>query len=364
MVAALNPPTDLSPWWTDEKCETHQPYPSKSAAERAAGLHPSRVMKCPKCNEGRRPEPFRCHSDPNHWHWGHGDVEGPTAPTEDVMVSMANIPSSHHLDARSAPLRGGDTWVSVSAKGRGQPVEIVTVNPTSVYFRAIGRGSDQSQKFKLPIEAFRVRYAPLRMAEARQKQLATAERNGTPETFNGRPVGEILTLVEAVHEDEPVATTPETPPAPTVERVLPYRGGKPPALSDDQAREVYLLVKGGGDKNEVAQTYGVSWFVVHSISKGDSYKWAIGDLIEQATPPPAPEPKQEEPVQTVTPPTVLNSNAANGVLKVVAPPSTLLADAADALETLAQYAGQPLPKFVRLDLDAIRAIVEQLRTAP
>lgn len=390
-------------------------YLTRVSADREAGLHAQWAPSCDKCADGLPFVSYRCTENRAHiWHVGHDSLEG-------TMMAAADT---------SAPLRGGDTWVAVSARGKGQPVKILTVNPVNVYFRAYGRGADESQKFKLSHDAFRTRYAPLQLADDRQKRLAREER--TPD---------LAARIEA----EPVAVVPESEPQQSpVPLEQPFKTNTPPKLTGEQAREVYLLVRDGASKAEVARTYGVLEQTVYEITTGKTYKWATEGLLGDAPTPtrpssrgrpkltdeharniflarkageslssvaarfgttkqtvldielgksyrsalagiggapterratvdreptPQPQPQEEEPpVQTVSPTTTPKTDWMERALEIRAEQKQaanrdLATEMADALDVLVEYAGKPLPKFIRLDFDAIRALIEQARAS-
>jgi hypothetical protein len=345
-------------------CEKRS-YPTRLMANRDIQTHPSWAPVCEKCADGLELQVYRCRDDAGHlWHVGHGYPE----QEDDAMMATA--------DAQSAPLRGGDTWVAVSARGRGQPVEIVRVNPVSVYFRATGRGADASQKFKLGIEAFRVRYAPLHLAEDRQKQMARDLRSGIA------PIPVIMpTPVEEPEPDPEPEVAPGTIAA-APEVAAPKRpapGGRPPKLTAEQAREVFLLMRDGtANKQEVAKTYGIHTVTVADIARRRIYRWATEGLssdptpLPVAAPPTLPNPDpviaEEPPVQIVAPPIDIRPEPCEQTA-TISPiysagrlvPATLLADMADALDVLVEYAGKPLPRYLKLDLDAIRSLVVAAR---
>lgn len=177
-------------------CAAHRPYASRQQAQRAADLHPTQaIFGCAKCDEGQPFEPYRCPFDPSHWHAAHNRL----AVKEDTM----HAPPTPRADLTVAPLRAGDTWIAVTARGKGQPVEIRRVSTSHVYFRATGKGADRSQTFKADLDAFRVRYAPLKLAEDRQRALAEAQRRGFAPPLTPPPV--------AV-EDGPEATEQQASP--------------------------------------------------------------------------------------------------------------------------------------------------------
>lgn len=82
MLAALMPAV----------CRSHQPYPSRLVAQRAADVHPLyALINCPKCDEGRPFAPFRCTDDPSHWHVGHGF---PVDAQEVAVMTVETTPST------------------------------------------------------------------------------------------------------------------------------------------------------------------------------------------------------------------------------------------------------------------------------
>lgn len=433
MTVQLVPSLCDTPWRIEDTCRSHQAYPTRRMAERIAELHPLRVLACPKCNDGRRMEPFMCvGSKPTHWHTGHGrSWEG----EENTMASAPTAP---------APIRAGDTWVAVSAKGRGQPVRIRTVTALNVQFRATGRGADDSKTFSLPVDLFRVRYAPQRSAEDRRRELAQAARRNEPPKADGREIArQAVEVVDKIERELTPAPAPQPAPEPAAfdwESLRPSgRHGKVAKLTALQAREICQLYLDGGSPAEIARTYAISEPTVINIGKGRNYEWATGDLraghpeatprrrhggapklnAEQAReiavlirkgvpdpeiaaaygdlnpstisairrgkiwekvtadilnpqPSPGETPQQEEPVQITIPPTVIDTKTATSdvdravqaaLVKTWGDPvPSLVTDLADALEMLLDVqAGKPLPRFVTLDLSAIRQLIEQAR---
>jgi hypothetical protein len=346
-------------------------YPTRLMADRDIQTHPSWAPACEKCADGLVLQIYRCRDDAGHlWHLGHGEPE----PNRKDAAMMATT-FDRNADAKTAPLRGGDTWVAVSARGRGQPVEITRVNPVSVYFRATGRGADASQKFKLPIEAFRVRYAPLALAETRQRELARELRNGVA------PVPVVMPTPVTEPEPAPADSSPEAPSLSPFEALRPKRvGGRAAKLTAEQAREIWQLYRDDGPIKEIAATYGISETAVITIGRGRDYAWATADLRESAPPLPsrrrpasrvapsvAPS-REESAVQIVTPPTVIAPKPCETTANISPIFSNgrmvqadLLTDMADALDVLVEYAGKPLPRFLKLDLDAVRALVTAAR---
>lgn len=273
---------------------------------------------------------------------------------------MAMVAVVENKAPGAPPLRAGDLWVAVSAKGKGQPVKVSRVTPLSVQFRAYGKGADESRTFSLPSDVFRIRYVPLALADDRQKRLAREERDvNTRQRIDGEPV----------QPAEVQAAPPtEEPSAPAPIMILPFKGGTAPKLTGEQAREIYQLVKSGASKRETARTYGVIWQVVHDIVQGKTYRWATEDLLRQDARPAAPV--EAAPVVAIEP----QAAEAPAVQEEAAPVPThdappapadraLLANLADALDFLLEYAGRPLPKFMLIDLGQIKRLAEQAREA-
>ncbi len=141
-------------------------------------------------------------------------------------------------------------------------------------------------------------------------------------------------------------------------------------LNAVQIREICQLYLGGGSPTEIATTYGVSLPHVINIGKGKDGGWATTDLrasltrpvVARAKPAPVAPLKQEEPVQTPTQQPHANGTAATvPTLKIGGQMPSLVTDLADALEILLDYAGKPLPKYLTLDTDALRRLIEQAR---
>jgi hypothetical protein len=284
---------------------------------------------------------------------------------------MAILNMSDTPDARSAPLRGGDRWRAVSAAGQGQLVEILSVSDLHVYFRASGRGADGSQKFKLLHGAFRIRYTPLKLANERRRQVAPAAQCGEapapvvmpePVSSTDDPISTAVEMVATEQRIELPAPASLEPSPWEALRPKHNRGGRPPKLSAEQIREIYQLYHSGSKPKEISQTYGISGPTVVNIGKGKDFPWATTDLRAALAQPE--QPKEEElAVQIATPPTE-PAPMVQTVREQQAPPTaSLVSEMADALEVLVDYAGRPLPRFLKVDLDAIRALVDQARAA-
>lgn len=129
-----------------------------------------------------------------------------------------------------------------------------------------------------------------------------------------------------------------------------------PKHSRETARWIYTM-RGAVSSLEAARRSGASRRTVRGIWDGSLYAWATDDM--RTTP-------QEAPVQITTPPTILDSSAANGTLKMidtaqVETPSTLVTDLADAAEwLLEQQETIAAPRFV---ITAIRTLIAQARSA-
>jgi hypothetical protein len=367
-------------------------YASRREAEQDAATHHLWQPRCPKCLNGQPFEVYRCPDAPSsapHHHLGHG---WPSQEEEPVAMT-----TSAPTDSYAVPLRSGDRWCAVSKRGKGQPVEILTTNPVHVYFRAVGRDADGSQKFKLPHDAFRTRYAPLKLADDRQRQMLAESRSRPAQSVSApipqpEPVEDddpISAAVESVAAERvPVATPEPTPPPASPWEALRPKGIKSPKISAEQIREIWKLYHSGMRPVEIAPAYGVATTTVINIGKGRATPWATADL-RAAAEAASVEPTtitEEEPVQVVTPKLgddyqdmrdrqrqrqrALEQAAAEAEkvwarvpeVKVGGKQSTLVTDMADALEVLLEYAGKPLPRYLRLDLDALRGLIEQARS--
>jgi len=265
------------------------------------------------------------------------------------------------------PIEPGSLWACVSPRGQGQPIRIVRVGATNVFYRVVGRGADQSQQFKLPIGLLRSRYVPLgQPVDAvvnRQRQLRIEQTRGVVPILDGVsvPVDEIDPIDEAIEAVNAVITQEHD-----VESQRPAHGGSLSKLTAAQAREIYQLAVDGDPHAEIAATYGVSASTVGKIKIGMAYAWATQDLRAPRAVPVTSTvqdaPKEEEIVATpqlVRP--VRPSEQADPVARLNEDATTLLTDLADALETLAAYAGKPLPRFVRLDLNEVRDLIAKAR---
>lgn len=418
------------PWhWSETACRRHRRYATRPLAEIEVAAHPAvAIFGCSKCDEGRPFVAFRCYSNPAHWHCGHDKTR-----EEDTMAHGTQIDLS---DVQGPPLMAGDEWRRVSKGSLGQPVRITRVTPTKVQFRAYGRLADSSQTYSLSIPVFRVQYAPLHLAAARQQELAKRPAPPAP-AEKPEPVAEPSPVDAAIEEIKAEQA------APVPEGFTPRGSRIAPKLSAEQAREVYRLAQEpGANCAEIGRAYGVDGWTVAQIQRGITYRWATGASAAQKKPNArnAPkltseqaremyalmrdgmtqaeaakrfgvnhgtpsqiwngrvyasatadlraarlttpdQPQQEEPaVQITTPPTTIETteeapaptapepcDATMGVLPIWSNgrlvPSSFLTDLADALDVLVEYAGRPLPKYLRLDLDAIRALVARARSA-
>lgn len=336
-------------------------YLTRVAAEREAGLHASWSPSCEKCADGSPFVAYRCRearTSGHIWHVGHDATR-----KEDTMPAATADPT--------LTLRPGDIWVATAAKSLGQAVKIHRVGSQQVYFRAHGRGVTDAKMFKATHEAFLQRYAPGRAAATdRQERLDRAAAK-----FDALPV--------SPSAPEPLDAVIEDVAAPTSAPLIPLKRSPGTAkISGEQAREVYELMKTIPDgvsvfahRAEVAALYGLDPRNVYDIERGKSFAWATGQplissprRVKPAPPeieaPPDPEPPQQEepPVQITQQPTVIDSRPSiTPVEQALVRTDTLALEMADALEVLVEYAGKPLPKFIRLDFDAIRGLIEQAR---
>ncbi len=166
-------------------------------------------------------------------------------------------------------------------------------------------------------------------------------------------------------EGDQTMTFAPSPPV-NLESMRPKRGGKPPKLTVIQAREIFAKTQDGvteRDAKRIGEQYGVHFSTVYDIARGRTYGWATTDLRAAL----AARKQEGDTVQDMgTAPIVIDTSGQDGTpmhlsMPVAAAPA-LIADLADALELLLDIRdGKPLPKFVTLDADAIRALVEQAR---
>jgi len=264
------------------------------------------------------------------------------------------------------PIEPGSLWACVSARGQGQPIRIVRVGATNVFYRVVGRGADQSQQFKLPIGLLRARYTPLGQPVIdRQRQLRIDQTRGIVPILDGVTVSDddkVDPIDEAIEAANAVITSGQD-----IESRRPIHGGSLSKLTADQVREIYQLAVNGEPVANIAAAYDVSASTVGKIKIGMTYAWATQDLRQaQASPatPSVPEAPQEEPIvaapQLVRP--AHPSEQTDPVARLNNEATTLLTDMADALETLGAYAGKTLPRFVRLDLNEVVNLVAKARS--
>jgi hypothetical protein len=175
--------------------------------------------------------------------------------------------------------------------------------------------------------------------------------------------------LESLRADlEPVEGPREAPAAPSVESTR---------ITRSVAREIYAL-KGEATSEEVGQIYGVNPSSVRDLWVGRTYRWATGApdnrrLKQQAAEPepeapepevvaPEPTPEPEEEIVVMASPTV----EATPVAQAPEAPETalvvdLIGQMADYLEVLAEFAGRPLPRLFKLDLDEVNRVVSRAR---
>jgi hypothetical protein len=301
------------------------------------------------------------------------------------MAAML-MPQQEKLDPPSV----GDKWVCVSTKGNGIPVKVIKVSALNVHFQPFGRAASQTRDMTtaLNIEAFMVRYRPLDRVKNRQRELQKMERQ--------QPSQRIPEVLAEPAAPEPLAPVMATPPDATVKPPKLHGNAK---LTPDQAREIVTMIREHVPHAEIAAAYGVHKTTISKIKTG--YQWgeetadlrALPPLPKPApaSPPPptppapvavaAPEP-EEEPVESVSfqpagaqprKPTVDEARdalrrqaerpvvVAGSVAHIHPDGVALMAEMADALEFLLEYAGRPLPKYLMLDLASISKLVERAR---
>ena len=278
-------------------------------------------------------------------------------------------------DPNPSAIEVGSVWACVTPSGRGLPVRVVSSSALSIGFHVVGREA-YPPTVNLPADLFRLRYVPLSEVEARQVELRQNERRGeTPELAEGVKVRPIL----------------NPSPTPLVKPVKAYRA----QLTGEQAREIYMLMQDlGNQQKEVARTYGVTPAVVRNISRGLDYAWATRDLWDQHPPKKRkpggggwlenkpkrstnPEPEMQPPPDPIgalphgephrtpqvheEPAIIARTIAEQGTQHSPRSVSGLLLSMADALETLVDLAGQPLPKFMTLDRKSIQNLIDRAR---
>lgn len=249
----------------------------------------------------------------------------------------------------------GSTFECTSSKGRGAPVKVTRVTDTGVQFQNLGRGEDKSKKFILPIPAFLAKYSPSHAPEKPRPAPTT------------RPMPRIRTLtippVEIEQREElmqAIATaTPKT------RNGHPYNLPHPPSVTDEQAREIYLLVKGGASYQEAADAYSVNVQTVGRIARRETYKHVTQGLD-------APTTQEEQPMVNghqenawldLSLPAVIEADRAQPKVDSTgrSTPSPLVAELADALELLVTYVGKPLPKYLSFNIGEVRDLIERAR---
>jgi len=225
---------------------------------------------------------------------------------------------------RTVEPKEGDSWVCVSAQGRGVPVKIVRVTPNNVQFRPVGRGVDRSRTHSLHRAAFIHRFAILHEAEDRQQELRAMERRGD------------FQVIDASITEE--STTPDHPDAPS-----PIR-----TLTREEVREIWTLMAEGTPAEDAAIAYAIPESWVDGIWNGEMYaEWTQGIL--------ATKPEWRNETMKTAPPQHQSP----------APPrqdehTALLAELTDALELLVTFAGRPLPRYV--SITGLAALVTDARS--
>lgn len=166
-------------------------------------------------------------------------------------------------------------------------------------------------------------------------------------------------------EDTPMAVPVQTI---DFEARRPTPRGKKPKLTVIQAREIFKLAQvklNEAEAKRIGALYDVSFATVYDIARGRTYGWATTDLRAAAQ-----TQGEDTTVQITTPPTVMETMCEDDYHALNAMPGSpfamqaaLVSDLADAISVLLECREKPLPKFVTLDLAAIRALVEQARAA-
>lgn len=300
------------------------------------------------------------------------------------------------MSTEQPAIRTGDTWVCVTARGRGRPVTVRRVTRTAVFVSPQGRGSDTSSQHKVPMDIFQVSYCPIKLAEDRQRTLRELERAGVtmPSTYNTRKAIATDASEDVIQRtiDEMVLPTTPSDLAPRLsipEVPLPVRRNKTDRrFTDAQAIEVLELWFAGMPRKEIAEAYGVSGTTVTDLVHGRTYqhlpkKFREGVRVTPPNPGRKPDPCPPEiitvadPIPVVeeeTQPVVTHKSdqrleyspqpkpAAKPVAIDRAADAVLLADMADAIEMLTQYAAPNLPKFVTIDTTALMNLVNHARS--
>lgn len=191
--------------------------------------------------------------------------------------------------------------------------------------------------------------------------------SGTPKQI-GAELGVAPHTVRDIWARRSYAAATEGIDAPDATYAHRRSGYKSPRFSIEQARIVYALRGGNRPAASIARAYGVSVKTVTSL-------WVRGthlgvDLRSASTSEPAPD--EEAPVPQPPPAAAVP----NGQLDAPKTPwvdraeqlrqersdrSDVLVDLADALEMLLEYAGKPLPRYIRLDVESLRGLIERAR---
>lgn len=377
-----------SRYWDGETCRTHEPHRSRAAAERAFAHHAAiKAFGCWKCAEGRPFQAFRCRSDPGHWHVGHGSVKGETMHAEVIELSQS-------IDLPLPAPSDGEIWRDLAGTKR---VVVQRATPNKVHFRNFGpNGGVSPQSYTLPIERFVDLYRPLKTktpdvpsapiaavpspTAAPESTKRTVSPNVKPSLTDeqaravwlavnrdGRTVNDVAQafgchrdVVYCVATGRSYKSVTADLRAVSPPRALGHRGSYPPSLTDEQARDIYRRFKAGERQAEISKANGVSDAIVSQIVRRKTYRRATESLVVQ---------EQEPAVQITTPPTTIDLTNVSPLDLIVTPvPTVTLRSAAvspndlvDALDLVIQKLDGTLPRFVTVDLDAIRALVKQAR---
>jgi hypothetical protein len=296
------------------------------------------------------------------------------------MVARTNPPTS---GPRLVP---GSVWEDISPRGRGETAYVTNVTGVNVQFKVRGRASvDPNRVLTQPVNAFLVRHTlkqpapPVRPRKEKIKQVPLPPRISNTFDLNTR-------------------LRPE-PEDPTVD--APQQYSRKRKLGRVEAREIYELVcRDKMHPIEVGEAYGISRDVVDKITAGVNYAnetedlrimWPrpsfVGSPSQSESPPvvtPEPPVEKEEPV--ALPESVhvchdgctVGHHPANPPVRPapVDPPAAqrdplnaeleetrkLLRDCGEAIQALLEYHGKPLPKFLVLDIEGIRALASEAIT--
>lgn len=164
------------------------------------------------------------------------------------------------------------------------------------------------------------------------------------------------------------------PPLPISIVPPPRKTGRAPKITPQQAREIWTLYDNGERPSEIAKRYPVAASTVTHIGRGRDWGWATTDLrakkaLEAAMPVVdgqittgyvLSERPVKAPAIVNTPEILAEAREFRRDLRA----RDLAVEMADAIAVLLEYREAPLPRFVTLDVAAIRSLVEQARSLP